>query len=90
MEANAVASELEHSRALLRAMLLPDPDTGQIEADVFPRSAFMRFLMDPRRRGMATAALSVVGMLMGRRMRFGRKWSQLLRLAGGLFLARRR
>lgn len=36
------AVSLQQSRAQLRSLLIPDPDTGRIEADVFPRSIAMR------------------------------------------------
>jgi hypothetical protein len=87
---HALTERLEHSRGQLRAMLVPDPQTGRIEADVFPRSAVMRFLFDPRRRGMATAGIAALTMLAGRRKR--RRvggWSQMAHLASKFFLAAR-
>jgi hypothetical protein len=90
MEEHVITTRLDQSRAQLRAMLVPDPQTGRIEADVFPRSAVMRFLFDPRRRGMATAGLAAVGMLAGRRKRRAGGWSQMARLASKFFLAGRR
>jgi hypothetical protein len=57
---------MDASREELRRLILPHPGhDGQVEA--FPRSAVMRFLMDPRKRRMAAAALSVGLMLLGRR-----------------------
>jgi hypothetical protein len=47
-------------------LLLPDAVTGEIEADVFPRSAVMRFLFDSSKRRVAISALSTVAMLAGR------------------------
>lgn len=96
MEEHAVTARLAQSRAQLRAMLVPDPATGRIEADVFPRSAVMRFLFDPRRRGLATAGIAALSMLAGRRRarraggarRIG-GWSQMARLASKFFLAGR-
>jgi hypothetical protein len=90
MEEHIVATRLEQSRAQLRAMLVPDPETGRIEADVFPRSAVMRFLFDPRRRGMATAGIAALGMMAGRRRVRMRGWSQVMKMASKFFLARRR
>jgi hypothetical protein len=88
MEEHAVATELQHSRAVLRALLLPDPETGRVEADVFPRSAVMQFLFNKRKRKMATAGLTAVAMLAGRRLGGGRI-SQVLRSFAGVFLAGR-
>lgn len=91
MEEHAVTARLTDSRARLRAMLVPDPETGHIEADVFPRSAVMRFLFDPRRRGMAGAGIAALTMLAGRRKRRrAGGWSQMARLASKFFLAGRR
>ena len=88
---DTLSGRLEHSRAQLRAMLVPDPHTGRIEADVFPRSALMRFLFDPRRRGMATAGIAALTMLAGRRKRRrAGGWSQMAHLASKFFLAVRR
>lgn len=36
---------LARNRARLRSLLVPDPETGRIEADVFPRSAAMKALV---------------------------------------------
>ncbi len=44
MEEHLVVLDLQRSRARLRELLLPDPQTGGIEAD-FPRSAVMRVVM---------------------------------------------
>ncbi len=63
METHDVTVDLADSRARLREMLLPDPETGRIEADVFPRSAVMRFMLNPRGRRMASAAVSAMAML---------------------------
>lgn len=45
MDQHELALNLQHSRARLRELLIPDPETGQIEADVFPRSTAMRALV---------------------------------------------
>ncbi|HTQ35825.1 MAG TPA: hypothetical protein VMH77_02210 [Steroidobacteraceae bacterium] len=45
MEEYAVVQRLAESRAHLRALLIPDPATGRIEADVFPRSIITRTLL---------------------------------------------
>jgi hypothetical protein len=62
----AAVARLAHSRGLLRALLIPDPGTGKIEADVFPRSAVMRFLFDGGKRRMAFSALTTLAVLAGR------------------------
>lgn len=67
METHDVTAELEQSRARLREMLLPDPETGRIEVDAFPRSAVMRFMLNPRGRRIAFAGVSALAMLAGRR-----------------------
>jgi hypothetical protein len=67
METHAVTADLEESRDRLRELLLPDPETGRIEADVFPRSAVMRFMLNPRGRRMAFTAIGALAMLAGRR-----------------------
>lgn len=63
METHDVSANLEESRARLRELLLPDPETGRIEANVFPRSAVMRFMLNPRGRRMAFVAVSALAML---------------------------
>lgn len=89
MEAEPVEARLQHSRAQIRAMLmLPDPETGQLDDDVFPRSAVMRFALDPRRRRMAGAVLGTLGAIAAR-------WNALRRgtwpqVAGTLFGTERR
>ena len=45
MEEHDLAARLRHNRARMRALLLPDPETGRIEANVFPRSIAMRVLI---------------------------------------------
>lgn len=90
MEEHPVTLELQRSRAMLRAMLLPDPETGRIEADVFPRSAVMRFLFNSRQRKLATAGIGAVAMLA--RMRRGRvgSWAQVVQALGAVLASRRR
>lgn len=59
MEEHATVVGLQRSRARLRALLLGG--TGAMpEADVFPRSALMRFMFDPARRGIAMVALGAL------------------------------
>lgn len=87
MEADAVEQarlRLEHNRMRIRSLLmLPDPATGELDDDVFPRSAVMRFALDPRRRRMFGTALASLGMLAARwSVARGGIWSQL---AGSLF-----
>lgn len=68
MEANAVEASLQENRARIRGLLmLPDPGTGQLPEDQFPRSMVMRFMMDPRGRRMAAGALATLATLAGRR-----------------------
>ena len=83
MEEHALAAlELQRSRALLRAMLLPDPETGRIEADAFPRSQLMRFVFGAGKRNLAMSALGAAfSMFAGRRRRARNErggWSQVL------------
>lgn len=81
MEEHAIALELQHSRAQLRALLLPDPATGRIEADAFPRSQLMRFVFSPGKRNLAMSAVSTaLAMFAGRRRAAtgGGRWSQVL------------
>ena len=67
MEEYVVMASLQESRARIRAMLVPDPATGRIEADQFPRSAVMRFVLNARARRIAMAAFSMLLMVAGRR-----------------------
>lgn len=64
--AQSAVARLARSRGLLRELLIPDPGTGKIEADVFPRSAVMRFLFDGGKRRMAFSALTTLAMFAGR------------------------
>ncbi|MEJ0099121.1 MAG: hypothetical protein WDO12_05000 [Pseudomonadota bacterium] len=73
----------------MRALLLPNPDTGRIEADVFPRSAIMRVVLDPRRRRLATAGLAALSMLFARRGKGGSNWSEAMQSIGEAFSAAR-
>lgn len=59
MEEQATVDGLRHSRARLRSLLLGGSD-GLPEPDVFPRSALMRFMFDPARRGIAMVALGAL------------------------------
>jgi len=45
MAKHDVEVSLAESRARLSSLLVPDPETGRIEADVFPRSAAMKALI---------------------------------------------
>ena len=88
METELVEARLQHSRAQIRAMLLlPDPATGELEEDVFPRSKVMRaamsFAVNPRRRRLAGTVLSTLGVMAGRwGMARGGIWPQLATLFG--------
>jgi hypothetical protein len=84
MEKHPVGAELQHSRALLRALLLPDPRSGRIEADVFPRSTVMRVLFDPGKRRAAFAGLTLLAMLAGRSRRAQTRWPMATRSLGAL------
>lgn len=69
MDPDAVAARLQRSRERLQAVLLAG-QPGHEDADVFPRSRAMRFLLDPARRGLAAAVLgSLASMLVGRTTR---------------------
>jgi len=56
---------LEANRAVVRALLLPGSTGAQ--ADVFPRSEAMRFLLDPRKRRLAYGLFTAAWMFMGLR-----------------------
>lgn len=45
MDQHDLQLKLQQNRAQLRALLIPDPETGHIEADVFPRSVAMRVMV---------------------------------------------
>lgn len=71
MEAELVEARLQHTRAQIRAMLLlPDPATGELDEDLFPRSKVMRaamsFAVNPRRRRLASTVLASVAVMAGR------------------------
>lgn len=59
MEEHATVIRLQRSRARLRALLLGGA-RGAPEPDVFPRSALMRFVLDPEQRALAMTALGFV------------------------------
>lgn len=67
LEEHLVTARLRESRERLRTLLLPDPRTGHIEANVFPRSKVMRLVFNPRARRVALAGISVATMLAGQR-----------------------
>jgi hypothetical protein len=70
MEEHALELELQRSRAQLRALLVPDPQTGRIEADAFPRSQLMRFAFSAGKRNLAMSALgTALSMWVARRRR---------------------
>jgi hypothetical protein len=62
-----IAESLEANRALVRGLLMPSAQGG--EADVFPRSTVMRFVLDARKRRLAYGIFTAAWMLMGRRRR---------------------
>jgi hypothetical protein len=82
MDPYAVAAKLEFSRLQLRALLLPGQTQGT--DDVFPRSATMRFLLNPRRRRLATTALGFVASMLGRRRQRRTAAGKLPAAAGSL------
>jgi hypothetical protein len=93
MEEHAIALELQRSRARLRALLVPDPETGRIEADAFPRSQVMRFVFSAGKRKLAISALGTAfSLFMGRRRAANRGggWSQVLRSVADAVGTRRR
>jgi hypothetical protein len=66
MEEHAAALKLRETRERIRAMLIPDPETGRIESRSFPRSAIMRFAFDPRAGKVLMAGLSLLMMFKAR------------------------
>lgn len=89
MDPNTVIASLHASRERLRAVLLSG-QPGYEDTDVFPRSATMRMLLDPRRRGVATSALgALASLLVGRRLRRKRKRAGLTHALLGMFQRRR-
>jgi hypothetical protein len=72
MEEHALAAlELQRSREQLRALLIPDPLTGRIEADAFPRSQLMRFVFSAGKRNLAMSALGAAFSMFAARRRAG-------------------
>lgn len=66
MDPDAIAARLRRSRERLQTVLLAG-QPGHEDADVFPRSRTMRFLLDPARRSVAAAMLgSLTSVLVGR------------------------
>lgn len=95
MEEHALAAlELQRSRAQLRSLLLPDPVTGRIEADAFPRSQLMRFVFSAGKRNLAMSAIGAAfSMFAGRRRRASGGsggWSQVLHSVADAVGKRRR
>ncbi len=72
MDPNAVIAGLHRSREEMRAVLLAG-QPGHEEADVFPRSRTMRFLLDPARRGIATSVVGTVASMLFTRVRRKRR-----------------
>lgn len=91
MDPELVALRMQQSRTRLRELLLAG-QPGHEDADVFPRSKTMKFLLDPQRRGIATTALgTLASMAFARRRRKADKEgprrglaSAMLGLIGGL------
>lgn len=88
MDPELVAAKMERTREKLRSLLLAG-QPGQEQPDVFPRSATMRFLLDSRKRGIATTALGAlasVAFTRKRALRNGRTGlvRSLMGLLGGL------
>jgi hypothetical protein len=87
--------ELQRSRAQLRALLLPDPETGRIEADAFPRSQLMRFVFSAGKRNLALSALGTAFSFFASRRRSAKRgknagWSQVLHSVADVVGTRRR
>ena len=91
MDPNSLAARMRRSREQVREVLLAG-QPGHENADVFPRSRTMRFLLNPARRGMTTAVLgSLASFAFGRRRsRRGRRGPPgVVRRILGLFLGPR-
>jgi len=85
MEEHVVAARLVSNRARLRALLVPDPETGRIEADVFPRSAVMRAMFDTRAIRLAKAGMSIALLVKARRAAIRQGiWPMFARSISGL------
>jgi len=70
---------LQRSREELRAVLMPRGPESRNPPGQFPRSAVMRFMLNPRQRKLGMLALSAV-MLLVRRGGIARLgWLQMLR-----------
>lgn len=76
MDPNTVKAGLHRSREEMRAVLLAGRP-GYEEADVFPRSRTMRFLLDPARRGIATSVVGTVASVLFTRVRRKRRRAAL-------------
>lgn len=72
MDPLLVAQDLHRSREKLRVIMMRD-EAAAAEADVFPRSATMRFLLDSRRRGWAAMLLGGLASAWFGRRRNGRR-----------------
>lgn len=87
MDPQLVEVKMERTREQLRSVLLAGRP-GHEEPDVFPRSATMRFLLDSRKRGMATTALGALASMAFARRQASRARrglaSSLMGLLGGL------
>jgi hypothetical protein len=92
MEEHALVVRLQNSRQRLRSLLLPDPETGRIEGDAFPRSAIMQLLFNPRARRLMITVLPTLLMLFGSRRRASgsRLWPKLAQSLGALAALARR
>lgn len=92
MEEHAIVVRLQHSRQRLRSLLLPDLETGRIEADAFPRSAAMQLLFNPGARRLMMTVLPTLLMLFGwrRRTSGSRLWPKLTQSIGALAALARR
>lgn len=89
MDPNTLIADMHRSREQLRALLLAG-QPGYEDADVFPRSRTMRFLLHPGQRGMATTALgALMSFAFGRARRRQRRKQGLLGALSGLLRGHR-
>lgn len=83
MEAQSVVTELEATRARIRALLVPEYGMGQREA--FPRSLVMRVLFNPLARKVAMTAVSVGAMVASQRAaKASGLWPMVTRTMGNI------
>jgi hypothetical protein len=77
IEAHTLAANLQHSREELRRLLLPRGSTPR-PPGTFPRSAVMRFLLNPQQRRLGMMLVGAALLLLRRGARGPLNWLQLL------------